>query len=52
MNKEELNNLSDGELIHLANQMGMEDLICPDVKGGLTNREETIKEINGIEGGY
>ena len=40
-----LEELSDGELIHIANQMGMEDLLVIDGDGGLANTEEVIKAI-------
>jgi len=40
-----LEDLSDGEIIHIAEQMGMEECIIKDCEGGLVNREELIKEI-------
>ncbi len=45
-----LEELSDGELIHIANQMGMEDLLVIDGDGGLANTEEVVKAIKEVDG--
>lgn len=45
-----LEELSCGELIHIAKQIGMEDLICLDSEGGLSNTKEVIEAIKGVEG--
>jgi hypothetical protein len=50
-NDESLENLSDSELIELANDEGMEDMIVRDGEGFLANREEIIsglKYTNGL----
>ena len=43
--EENISSLSDGELIHIAKQMGMEDLLVIDGDGGLANTEEVVKAI-------
>jgi len=45
-----LEDLSDGELISIAEQMGMEDGIVRDCEGGLVNYEEIITAIKEVEG--
>lgn len=44
-----LEDLSDGELISIAEQMGMEDAITRDCEGGLVNSEEIIAAIKEVE---
>ena len=49
-NDESLENLSDSELIELANDEGMEDMIVRDGEGGLANREEIISSLKSTNG--
>jgi hypothetical protein len=54
-NDESLESLSDSELIELANDEGMEEMIVRDGEGGLANREEIIlslKSTNGLNEVY
>jgi len=44
-----LEDLSDGELIHIAKQMGMEDLRTMDCDGGLANTDEVIAAIKEVD---
>lgn len=43
-----LSTLSDSELIEIAHQEGIEELIVPDGEGGLANRDEIINYINDV----
>jgi hypothetical protein len=49
-NDESLENLSDSELIELANDEGMEDMIVRDGEGFLANREEIISGLKSTNG--
>ena len=49
-NDESLESLSDSELIELANDEGMEDMIVRDGEGFLANREEIISGLKSTNG--
>ena len=43
---DDLSGLSDAELIRMANQDGIEDMIVTDGEGGLVNRDEIINQLD------
>jgi hypothetical protein len=49
-NDEYLETLSDSELIELANDEGMEEMIVRDGEGGLANRKEIISSLKYTDG--
>jgi len=46
-NNEDYDSMSDSELIELANDEGMEEMIVRDGEGGLANRQEIINALKG-----
>lgn len=45
----DLNELSDGEIIRLAEQLGIEKSVVRDGEGGLVDRDEIIEYIESLE---